>query len=53
MIVSQLLINRKNNQELEKLKKNTIKTFNELEFKITIDLGTTNCNFLDIYLDFK
>ena len=45
------IINRKNNQELERLKKNTIKTFNELGFKITIDIGTTKCNFLDISLD--
>ena len=45
------IINIKSNQELEKLKKNTIKTFNKLGFKITIDIGTTKCNFLDISLD--
>ena len=45
------IINRKSNQELEILKKNTIKTFNELGFKITIDVGATKCNFLDISLN--
>ena len=45
------IISRKNNQELEGLKKNTIKTFNELGFKITIDIGATKYNFLDISLD--
>ena len=45
------IISRKSNQELERLKKNTIKIFNELGFKITIDIGATKCNFLDISLD--
>ena len=32
-------------------KKNTIKTLNELGFRIPIDMGATKCNFLDISLD--
>ena len=31
-------------------KKNTIKTLNELGFRIPIDMGATKCNFLDISL---
>ena len=46
-------INRKNNQELERLSKNTIKILKELRFKIKTEIGTTEWNFLDISLDFK
>ena len=45
------IINVKNNQELERIKKQTIKIFKDIGFKITIDIGATSCNFLDIALD--
>ena len=45
------IINRKSNQELERFKNNTIKTFTKLGFKIMIDVGATKCNLLYISLD--
>ena len=33
------ITSRKSNQELERLKKNTMKIFKDLGFKITIDIG--------------
>ena len=45
------IIERKNNQTLENTKKRTIKLFNEIGFKITIDIGATTCNFLDTTLN--
>ena len=45
------IIERKNNQTLENTKKKTIKLFNEIGFKITIDIGATTCNFLDTTLN--
>ena len=45
------ITSRKSKQELERLKMNTIKTFNELSFKITINIGAPKCSFLDISLD--
>ena len=44
------IIERTNNQTLENTKKKTIKLFNEIGFKITIDIGATTCNFLDTTL---
>ena len=41
------IISRISNQELERLKKNTIINFNELGCKITIDKCAIKCNFLD------
>ena len=40
-----------NNQNLKNMKKQTIKIFKDIGFKITIDIGMTKCNFLDITLD--
>ena len=45
------IIERKNNQSLENIKKKTIKLFSDIGFKITIDVGSTICNFLDTTLD--
>ena len=45
------VIERKSNQSLENIKKKTIKLFNDIGFKITIDVGTTVCNFLDTTLN--
>ena len=45
------IIERKNKQTLEITKKKTIKLFNEIGFKITIDIGSTTCNFLDTTLN--
>ena len=45
------IIKRPNNQQLEKLKKNTIKCFKNIGFDITISVGTNKCNFLDLTLD--
>ena len=44
-------IKRKNNQTSENTKKKTIKLFNEIGLKITIDISTTTCNFLDTTLN--
>ena len=40
-----------NNQHLENKKKRTIKIIKDIGFNITIDVGMTKCNFLDITLD--
>ena len=45
------IIKHKNNQDLENIKKQTIKTFKDIGFKITMEIGMTKCNFLDITLD--
>merc|ERR1712096_138222 len=45
------IIEQKNNQHLENIKKKTIKIFKDIGFKITIDTGATKCNFLDVTLD--
>ena len=45
------IIERTNNQTLENTKKKTIKLFNEIGFKITIDIGAATCNFLDTTLN--
>ena len=45
------IIEHKNNQHLENMKKKTIKIFKDIGFKITIDTGATKCNFLDVTLD--
>ena len=40
------IIERKNNQTLDNTKKKTMKLFNEIGFKITIDIGATHATFL-------
>ena len=45
------IIERKSNQFLDNIKKKTIKLFNNIGFKITIDVGKNICNFLDTTLD--
>ena len=45
------IIKCKNNQELENKKKRTIKIIKDIGFSITIDVGMTKYNFLDITLD--
>ena len=45
------VIKYKNKQELENTKKQTIKIMKEIGFNITLDIGMTKCNFLDITLD--
>jgi len=45
------IIEQKNNQHLENIKKKTIKIFKDIGFKITIDTGATKCSFLDVTLD--
>ena len=45
------IIKRTNNQQLEKLKKMTIKSFQSLGFQITISVGMNRCNFLDVTFD--
>ena len=45
------IIKYKNNQDLENIKKQTIKIFKDIGFSITIDIGMTRCNSLDMTLD--
>ena len=45
------IIKYKNKQDLENIKKQTIKIFKDIGFSITIDTGMTRCNFLNITLD--
>ena len=45
------IIQPKNGQDVENRKKKTIKVFKDIGFKITIDTGSTKCNFLDVTLD--
>ena len=50
--VDGLAINKyKNNQDYENIKNQTIKIFEDIGFSITINIGITRCNFLDITLD--
>ena len=45
------IIRCNNNQELENKRKRTIKIMKDIGLSITIDVGMTRCNFLDITLD--
>ena len=45
------IIRCNNNQELVNKKKRTIKIIKYIGYSITIDVGMTKCNFLDITLD--
>ena len=42
------IIKYKNNQDLENIKKQTVKIYKDIDFRITIDIGMTTRNFLDI-----
>ena len=45
------IIQPRNSQDLENKKKKTIKVFKDICFKVTINTGSTKCNFLDVTLD--
>ena len=45
------IIKRTSSQQLETLKKMTIKSFQNLGLQITISVGMNRCNFLDLTLD--